>query len=230
MHPKKFREPYRNIRFNSLQTGKCIQRRVEFGKQFVRDASFNSLQTGKCIQSCKDLLHRTVGLYDLFQFPSNGKVYSEESLQANHLWAVEFQFPSNGKVDSEAQKTMGQFVEISFNSLQTGKWIQRIMGGCTKTTTTVSIPFKRESGFRDAMSAKLVGTLPQVSIPFKRESGFRVALLVTLFAIVAFRFNSLQTGKWIQRKLVLKELKETKKFQFPSNGKVDSEVICTPIF
>ncbi len=38
--------------------------------------SFNSLQTGKCIQSKEDNAE-CIDLLCMFQFPSNGKVYSE---------------------------------------------------------------------------------------------------------------------------------------------------------
>ena len=63
---------------------------------------FNSLQTGKCIQSCWPLIVTAI-LCLWFQFPSNGKVYSEESMaDVEHLRDnMEFQFPSNGKVYSE---------------------------------------------------------------------------------------------------------------------------------
>ena len=160
--------------FNSLQTGKCIQR-LKLVKYCWTLSSFNSLQTGKCIQSCKDLLHRTVGLYDLFQFPSNGKVYSEESLQANHLWAVEFQFPSNGKVYSEVVTQAPTERKAGFNSLQTGKCIQRReRNRGHPSTNRVSIPFKRESVFRVSDIFYSPRKDPNcVSIPFKRESVFR---------------------------------------------------------
>ena len=38
-------------------------------------------------------------------------------------------------------------------------------------------------------------------------------------------FNSLQTGKWIQRKHKMFQAKFFSMFQFPSNGKVDSESV-----
>ena len=64
--------------------------------------SFNSLQTGKCIQSLAVYFIRKGGARNLFQFPSNGKVYSKSVRPAPEL--------------QEGQ---------SFNSLQTGKCIQR---------------------------------------------------------------------------------------------------------
>ena len=61
-----------------------------------------------------------------FQFPSNGKVYSEAEKIAKEIGNIEFQFPSNGKVYSEQNKKgKGDGGGTSFNSLQTGKCIQR---------------------------------------------------------------------------------------------------------
>ena len=85
-----------------------------------------------------------------FQFPSNGKVDSETTPPKGKTKGKKFQFPSNGKVDSEQSKLLTD----SINGL-------------------VSIPFKRESGFRVELSLR-ANTQPPVSIPFKRESVFRV--------------------------------------------------------
>ena len=66
---------------------------------------FNSLQTGKCIQSViSDIVNAKNQV--LFQFPSNGKVYSELESDEFHAYidGLEFQFPSNGKVYSEKEK------------------------------------------------------------------------------------------------------------------------------
>ena len=138
----------------------------------------------------------------VFQFPSNGKVDSKyrrlgrisrcgstcfNSLQTGK-WIQRFyfiactcrqdrfQFPSNGKVDSKATNEFGRCYQTHycFNSLQTGKWIQRITPNDSQCEDYVSIPFKRESGFKDQ--------------PRKTPSNWKVQ-----------GFNSLQTGKWIQR-------------------------------
>ena len=62
-----------------------------------------------------------------FQFPSNGKVYSETvDVHDIRITDTRFQFPSNGKVYSEDRgKDNVPMRPISFNSLQTGKCIQR---------------------------------------------------------------------------------------------------------
>ena len=60
-----------------------------------------------------------------FQFPSNGKVYSELEEAQESLDELLFQFPSNGKVYSETRGIGTLSWEQCFNSLQTGKCIQR---------------------------------------------------------------------------------------------------------
>ena len=66
--------------------------------------------------------------------------------------------------------------DIQEHSLQTGKWIQsgsfviREIDG----KNLVSIPFKRESGFKGPSKPSSTTKAKQkVSIPFKRESGFK---------------------------------------------------------
>ena len=168
----------------------------------TEEASFNSLQTGKCIQSCK--------------------------------------------------QTWQYLTSYSFNSLQTGKCIQSkmITQYADRLGISVSIPFKRESVFKAINDDKLynakipcfnslqTGKCIQslfvfrmrgcrsgcVSIPFKRESVFkggRVTKRLTLTECVGF--NSLQTGKCIQRIISGYTFTDKGMFQFPSNGKVYSK-------
>ena len=62
--------------FNSLQTGKHIQR-DSIRRIIMFDAMcFNSLQTGKHIQSENE---NEVAVELVFQFPSNGKAYTKDS-------------------------------------------------------------------------------------------------------------------------------------------------------
>ena len=162
-----------------------------------------------------------------FQFPSNGKVYSKtnwgfeykksfivsipfkrESVFKDNTDLItddvlcEFQFPSNGKVYSKTlQKALViQFKSMCFNSLQTGKCIQ--------------------SNFKKGIS-KTFGRY--VSIPFKRESVFKGQCRWRRGNSIMASFNSLQTGKCIQRKPVSTRELEDLEFQFPSNGKVYSK-------
>ena len=140
----------------------------------TRKRSFNSLQTGKCIQ--RQRISTYTSGNKVFQFPSNGKVYSENYMNGDIFQStVQFQFPSNGKVYSETMNTFGksheeivfQFPsngkvysegaddddgnnETCFNSLQTGKCIQSTTMDTNPSERfwRVSIPFKRESVFR----------------------------------------------------------------------------------
>ena len=86
------------VSFNSLQTGKRIQRPLMLIAQRTRSMCFNSLQTGKCIQSVS--MDESLEAESLFQFPSNGKVDPKEHIQDKPEYrdTSKFQFPSNGKV------------------------------------------------------------------------------------------------------------------------------------
>ena len=160
------------IGFNSLQTGKRIQREKDW-KQKTGTKCFNSLQTGKRIQR---------GL--------------------KNEWRNERQ---------------------CFNSLQTGKRIQSHLHLWNRHLISVSIPFKRESVSK-VVALNLPFRISRVSIPFKRESVSKVHnLWVGAGAMnavsIPFKresvskermqgsppappksFNSLQTGKRIQRR------------------------------
>ena len=187
----------KSLCFNSLQTGKCIQRQMLI-LNLISIRCFNSLQTGKCIQ--RNEVRHILPKGHKFQFPSNGKVYSEvesygverrsvngfNSLQtgkciqrigikSRHPPMLLFQFPSNGKVYSEMDPATDAALIFGFNSLQTGKCIQRL---------------------RHIL--RLVQQRAKVSIPFKRES--------------VFRENTLLQSMHLEQP-----------FQFPSNGKVYSE-------
>ena len=137
-------------RFNSLQTGKCIQRAKETQGKQPWKYGFNSLQTGKCIQS--ESKQREKIAQKVFQFPSNGKVYSEWIFVASCtsiVFSVSIPF-----------KRESVFRALTTNGF---KWVER----------RVSIPFKRESVFRDLLR-RSSASRRKVSIPFKRESVFRV--------------------------------------------------------
>ena len=88
----------------------------------------------------------------VFQFPSNGKVDSNNNTTISPRTIAVFQFPSNGKVDSNLS-SVGRRATI---------WL-----------ALVSIPFKRESGFKQINWQIILQHTKNVSIPFKRESGFK---------------------------------------------------------
>ena len=138
----------------------------------------------------------------LFQFPSNGKAYTKRRsstltprlpqkvsipFKREGIYKVftgatlpmkqKFQFPSNGKAYTKRQlaSDAGVGVQKCFNSLQTGRHIQRGMSPLIKASTIpVSIPFKREGIYKD--------------MRVKKNDRTR-----------SLRFNSLQTGRHIQR-------------------------------
>ena len=62
-----------------------------------------------------------------FQFPSNGKVHRKVNQRLTpHADVTMFQFPSNGKVHRKGdERTHRMGYSESFNSLQTGKCIER---------------------------------------------------------------------------------------------------------
>ena len=124
----------------NLQSGKA---RVSY--------RFNSLQTGKCIQSNRFELP-TECKHHKFQFPSNGKVYSKGCIVVNYnpgpnsfnslqtgkciqstiyVYAcpkgrhrVSIPFKRESVFKAMLQKSTSSWSKTSFNSLQTGKCIQ----------------------------------------------------------------------------------------------------------
>ena len=72
--------------------------------------SFNSLQTGKPIQRNGTLY--IVGLDIAFQFPSNGKAYPKQVQQCPKPSPILFQFPSNGKAYPKETSSSGKMVSI----------------------------------------------------------------------------------------------------------------------
>ena len=247
------------IGFNSLQTGKCIERMcLSFASSrwcrvsipFKRESAskvekpayccfllcstgFNSLQTGKCIER---------------------ETYAEADQRGDTM----FQFPSNGKVhrknyDDIANDTCGlviRIVSIPFKRESASKVHASTRRQSTAKVIIVSIPFKRESASKaqNAVPDTLLGFT--VSIPFKRESASKApetparpvtadmrfnslqtgkCIESSLFYSNAethvrtfVSFNSLQTGKCIERATQLTERQNCRsiQFQFPSNGKV----------
>ena len=182
--------------FNSLQTGKHIQRICINLFQNEKDC-FNSLQTGKHIQ--RRLMTAASTAICLVSIPFKRESISKDGASNKDLYTYLFGFNSlqTGK-HIQRKKSVGTAKNgKSFNSLQTGKHIQRGNRRIRKRhTTTVSIPFKRESISKETFSGSpLANRL--VSIPFKRESGSKVLdiLLLTMRCM--------------------------KLFQFPSNGKAD---------
>ena len=110
--------------FNSLQTGKCIQS-IFTMKDNV--GAFVSIPFKReSVSKVKSIVHPFPPTS--FQFPSNGKVYPKNRSYTFAVWLRgKFQFPSNGKVYPKKLLPNARVVyaSASFNSLQTGKCIQR---------------------------------------------------------------------------------------------------------
>ena len=161
--------------------------------------SFNSLQTGKSIQrpgrtAPKQWRKRQVSIPFKRESLSKGWSHSKGVTSM-----AKFQFPSNGKVYPKCSwRVYANQTVLCFNSLQTGKSIQRGRLHRGWLQEKVSIPFKRESLSKVLNKTWLAKHCSHVSIPFKRESLSKVRRQDTWWS-TRDSFNSLQTGKSIQR-------------------------------
>ena len=159
-----------------------------------------------------------------FQFPSTGKVLSDDaefevvedrpsfnSLPPGKSFRTRrsstrdgnrrrFQFPSTGKVLSDSTKS-----------------------SIIKSQVRVSIPFHRESPFGLNHSNRPTNNTKGVSIPFHRESPFGPKNPRIPLGIALASFNSLPPGKSFRTSY--KDIKDGIRymFQFPSTGKVLSD-------
>ena len=113
-----------------------------------------------------------------FQFPSNGKADTKkEEIAAIKTAAESFNSLQTGKQIQRTLMSNTREIEpvLRFNSLQTGKQIQSAerCAICNKSGF-VSIPFKRESRYKAYQGSKVLENGKQyVSIPFKRESRYK---------------------------------------------------------
>ena len=161
---------------------------------------FNSLQTGKPIQS------------RCFEFVSSGRNYVSIPFKRESLSKAkaknddkgkgdEFQFPSNGKAYPKSTPKQQSKESLCFNSLQTGKPIQRSI---PRLSLVLDTWFQFPSNGK--AYPKIIWTtqklmITQDSIPFKRESLSKDCRWQRREWTCHRRFNSLQTGKPIQRLL-----------------------------
>ena len=228
-----FKEPpintaaLRQKRFNSLQTGKCIQSNAPRRSRPIRRVSIPFKREG-----VSKVISRHHGLSpNTFQFPSNGKAYPKfTGYGATLKWTDEFQFPSNGKAypkpaccrngtrrwwvsipfkrESVSKDRFVKWVPSKwrscFHSLQTGKSFRtiRISIHIMRKREKVSIPFKRESPFGLNSNVAVFLSVIFVSIPFKRESPFGQDADDTLVEEQVC-FNSLQTGKSFRTRIII---------------------------
>ena len=142
--------PHLMLSFNSLQTGKCIQRQEHHAfRRMLQKFQFPS--NGKVYPKNRSC-HTSVVILYLFQFPSNGKVYpkvSETGLvdeQENRCFvSIPFKRESVSKV---TERKPSKAYPPSFNSLQTGKCIQRPKYNALGTT--------RQRGFNSLQTGKCI--------------------------------------------------------------------------
>ncbi len=160
-------------RFNSLQTGKRIQRKIK----------------GDFLMARLD-----VSIPFKRESVSKGRMPKEDRKE------IKFQFPSNGKAyPKRLPVLLSTGSEFGFNSLQTGKRIQSEKRKTPlKNLIYVSIPFKRESVSKEipkrnfnGLSRKFQFPSNGKAYPKKNKRGFSYGKIRC--------FNSLQTGKRIQR-------------------------------
>ena len=211
--------------FNSLQTGKHIQRMN--GKRYdLGQVGFQFPSNGKAISKGRQKMECWCACY-LFQFPSNGKAYPKErGAETEQVIKEVFQFPSNGKAYPKTSKSfpcgfldlrvsipfkresiskeVGKTVRLTatgtgFNSLQTGKHIQsQIKVRGSGHNSQVSIPFKREKHIQSVVDWIVFspGTL-LFQFPSNGKAYPKVSTLERSCKENGC-FNSLQTGKHIQ--------------------------------
>ena len=127
--------------------------------------------------------NRDISEYPRFQFPSNGKVDSERRIRLENFIVFGFNSLQTGKwIQSILMGSIRDGLASSrFNSLQTGKWIQslsiflkkRIEKGFNSLQTGKWIQSRRYSQYSQ-------GSRNYVSIPFKRESGFRERFILRI--------------------------------------------------
>ena len=135
-----------------------------------------------------------------FQFPSNGKLHSNSfACKKKGKLQFQFQFPSNGKLHSNCSPQFWSrcpsHVSIPFKR-ETAFKQQEVLRN-TMQCSKVSIPFKRETAFKQMSGSCQRMSGLHVSIPFKRETAFK-QVKAELPSDAALGFNSLQTGNCIQ--------------------------------
>ena len=130
---------------------------------------------------------------------------------------MRFQFPSNGKAYPKAESQSLSQSLSRFNSLQTGKHIQRFLNCSLYWRPRVSIPFKRESISKAGCGGR-ADVSTKVSIPFKREtiSKANQDLNDSRRHCVSIPFKRESISK---EKIAITFVLRLARFQFPSNGK-----------
>ena len=107
--------------FNSLQTGRCITSGGMVGRVYPKK-SFNSLQPGRCITRKSRVLQERSCRY-CFNSLQTGRCITSPLVENFTNAVIEFQFPSTGKVYHKFMNLPPAGQTYSFNSLQPGRCI-----------------------------------------------------------------------------------------------------------
>ena len=134
-----------------------------------------------------------------------------------------FQFPSNGKAYPKRYGRIVQTPTVVVSIPFKREGISKVEVAHLLTCACgvfVSIPFKREGISKARSPPQPSEKYRKVSIPFKREGISKEYYRIRSDKeYSAFGFNSLQTGRHIQRKEEMQITESDDVFQFPSNGK-----------
>ena len=205
--------------FNSLQTGKYIQRTE--GYTFVRphevSIPFKRESISKVVD-CKWKLN-----WSKFQFPSNGKVYPKiQRLITKGVAQNSFNSLQTGKYIQSITKPEEVVIEAEFQFPSNGKVYPKSNGEKIEEFELTLFQFPSNGKVYPKDSIVVFYILKRiVSIPFKRESISKETPPSRRWPWMSYSFNSLQTGKYIQRlQRFFCTGQISTEFQFPSNGKV----------
>ena len=157
----------------------------------------------------------------MFQFPSNGKVYPK-FINNKNLGSSPLSFNSlqTGKYIQSLFYLNCIQLNMSFNSLQTGKYIQSKAFGYAGRSRSVSFNSLQTGKYIQRRRKHMKHSrCCSVSIPFKRESISKGKFsthdrLTNLSVSIPFKRESI--SKALQERSFFRILM----FQFPSNGKV----------
>ena len=130
--------------FQFPSNGKVYPKRSRHRRKPTRRQRFNSLQTGKCIQSVPQNQEFVINRY--VSIPFKRESVSKDTWRTIGMTArISFNSLQTGKCIQSLIDLIIKVRIACFNSLQTGKCIQRKKGGENNEFRKVSIPFKRES-------------------------------------------------------------------------------------
>ena len=185
---------FQSVLFQFPSNGKVDTKFSRCGHAFLGVTCFNSLQTGRCIQSDSIVFHR-LHYHVSIPFKREGVYKEAEARKATE--GIRFQFPSNGKVYTKVFLFLVfVFAAPPFQFPSNGKVYPKLY------SEHINVLYSK---FQFPSNGKVY--------PKKAAMELVVVLNPT-------GFNSLQTGRCIQRPHFECPIKKEFEFQFPSNGKV----------